>query len=761
MGTQGYENYTRSSSTSSDMPEMESVIGLGETENERTLRIINSRRKPVSLCSVAPSLVISWHSITAKPRHEKSIFPSFFSNIYSKFSSSFDDIESGTPPILYGKKLILNNGYFWCCLSWRSSCPNGSYGAGKTSLLNILTQRNLSSLRVSGQIRINGVDVGKNVLRKISAYVQQEDLFIGSMTVIEHLRFMAIMRMGRHYSARERERRVQGVIAELGLKNCANTLIGWPNRLKGLSGGERKRLAFASEIMTGPPILFCDEPTSGLDSYLAKQVIQVLKDLARRKNMTIIVTIHQPSSQLFEMFDKICLLAEGKLAFLGTTAEAIPFFESLGHTLPDNFNPADFFIGVLADAAKAKGSRGRIHSKVNKICSAFTLSDTGKQLMNELSSNTSSEGSSPPINTEIIKENNLNGNNEVLQTFDISTDESAFSTPESVEEVMEDNEERNEGVPLFVTTTKTAKLEELYTKSKTMQRYKSTWFQQFRALLRRSFFVTLREPMLLKVKLFQTLLISIILGTIYFQTPIRQTTVMNINGLIFQSIANMNFMFQFAAVHIFCDELPIFMREHLSSLYRVDTYFIAKNIAELIQYIIYPFVFSSIVYWMSGFVHNSLAYASFVASCVCVTNVAISLSYAASCIFGTTDLALAMLPVVVIPLLAFGGFYINQQSLPSYFYPIKFISYFGYAYESAAISQWTRVNTISGCNQTTINNNNLTEYNTCYLDGMDVLDSLGFDPENIIFDYTALISMILGLRLVAFFALWLRAITKK
>uniref|UniRef100_A0A915LM58 ABC transporter domain-containing protein n=1 Tax=Meloidogyne javanica TaxID=6303 RepID=A0A915LM58_MELJA len=570
------------------------------------------------------------------------------------------------------------------------------FGAGKTSLLNILTQRNLSSLRVSGQIRINGVDVGKNVLRKISAYVQQEDLFIGSMTVIEHLRFMAIMRMGRHYSARERERRVQGVIAELGLKNCANTLIGWPNRLKGLSGGERKRLAFASEIMTGPPILFCDEPTSGLDSYLAKQVIQVLKDLARRKNMTIIVTIHQPSSQLFEMFDKICLLAEGKLAFLGTTAEAIPFFESLGHTLPDNFNPADFFIGVLADAAKAKRSRGRIHSK--KICSAFTQSDTGKQLMHELSSNTSSEGSSPPINTEIIKENNLNGNNDVLQTFDISTDESAFSTPESVEEVMEDNEERNEAFPLFVTTTsKTAKLEELYTKSKTMQRYKSTWFQQFRALLRRSFFVTLREPMLLK---------------------------------------------------IFCDELPIFMREHLSSLYRVDTYFIAKNIAELIQYIIYPFVFSSIVYWMSGFVHNSLAYASFVASCVCVTNVAISLSYAASCIFGTTDLALAMLPVVVIPLLAFGGFYINQQSLPSYFYPIKFISYFGYAYESAAISQWTRVNTIS-------------EYNTCYLDGMDVLDSLGFEPENIVFDYTALISMILGLRLVAFFALWLRAITKK
>jgi ABC-type multidrug transport system ATPase subunit len=94
-------------------------------------------------------------------------------------------------------------------------------------------------------------------------------------------------------------------------------MIGWPNRLKGISGGERKRLAFASEvglkfrhikakfeILTSPPILFCDEPTSGLDSFLARQIVNILKDLARRKNMTIVLTIHQPSSQVFEQFDK-------------------------------------------------------------------------------------------------------------------------------------------------------------------------------------------------------------------------------------------------------------------------------------------------------------------------------------------------------------------------------------------------------------------------------------------------------------------------
>src|SRR5690606_34928534 len=106
-------------------------------------------------------------------------------------------------------------------------------------------------------------------------------------------------------------------IFQLNLSKCANTLIGNHRRgIKGISGGERKRLAFASEvslkfyyyylilsfkIMTSPPLLFCDEPTSGLDSHMAKHTIEVLKSLATRKNMTIICTIHQPSSQVFAL----------------------------------------------------------------------------------------------------------------------------------------------------------------------------------------------------------------------------------------------------------------------------------------------------------------------------------------------------------------------------------------------------------------------------------------------------------------------------
>lgn len=96
---------------------------------------------------------------------------------------------------------------------------------------------------------------------------------------------------------------------------------------RGISGGEKRRLAFASEIITNPSILFCDEPTSGLDSFMACSVMESMKNLAKQ-GKTIICTIHQPSSEVFQEFDKLCLLAEGRLAYLGDISGAVHFFSS-------------------------------------------------------------------------------------------------------------------------------------------------------------------------------------------------------------------------------------------------------------------------------------------------------------------------------------------------------------------------------------------------------------------------------------------------
>ncbi|XP_020625263.1 protein white-like [Orbicella faveolata] len=109
--------------------------------------------------------------------------------------------------------------------------------------------------------------------------------------------------MDKHTPKERRNERIEEVILELGLKKCADTVIGIPGRLRGISGGEKKRLAFASEVLTNPPLLFADEPTSGLDAFMAQSLIASLQRLAA-SGRTIMCTIHQPSSEVYAMFDR-------------------------------------------------------------------------------------------------------------------------------------------------------------------------------------------------------------------------------------------------------------------------------------------------------------------------------------------------------------------------------------------------------------------------------------------------------------------------
>ena len=202
----------------------------------------------------------------------------------------------------------------------------GASGAGKSTLMNTLLFRNLGGLNVSGSRLANGQAVTPSSLLASSAYVQQDDLFFGSLTVREHLTFHALLRMDKDVAKADRMERVEAVIQELGLSKCSDTKIGVPGKFKGISGGQMKRLAFASEVLTNPALLFCDEPTSGLDSVMAASVVEVMRNLASQ-GRTIVCTIHQPSSQIVNMFDKVLLMAEGRTAYLGDVPGANSFFE--------------------------------------------------------------------------------------------------------------------------------------------------------------------------------------------------------------------------------------------------------------------------------------------------------------------------------------------------------------------------------------------------------------------------------------------------
>lgn len=183
----------------------------------------------------------------------------------------------------------------------------GASGAGKTTLLNVLSNQNMKGLQKSGTVYLNGKEV--NNIQDYSAYVQQEDMFYGTMTCREHLKFQANLR-----GVENPDKRVDEVINEMGLQKCADSKIGTPGRGKTISGGEKKRLSVATQILAQPSLLFLDEPTSGLDSFLAMQVVKSLQKISE-SGTTVLCTIHQPSSEVFAMFDNLILLARGRICY--------------------------------------------------------------------------------------------------------------------------------------------------------------------------------------------------------------------------------------------------------------------------------------------------------------------------------------------------------------------------------------------------------------------------------------------------------------
>lgn len=220
-------------------------------------------------------------------------------------------------------------------------------GAGKTTLLNYLSGREISkNLVKTGDIKVNGQDKDSlSNFSAFSAYVQQDDILFQTMTVRECLEFAARLKLVG--TEAEKISRVNYIIATLKLTKCQNTRIGGP-LVKGVSGGERKRTSIGVELITDPSLIFLDEPTTGLDSFTATSVMETLGDLARFQKRTVISTIHQPNSDIYEMFDNLMLLARGRILYFNLAKHAVNYFGSIGFKCPELSNPADFFMSMMS-----------------------------------------------------------------------------------------------------------------------------------------------------------------------------------------------------------------------------------------------------------------------------------------------------------------------------------------------------------------------------------------------------------------------------
>lgn len=263
----------------------------------------------------------------------------------------------------------------------------GPSGSGKTTLLNVLAHREATpSASVQKSLYLNGKETSLKDFRKISSYVEQEDALIGSLTVKETLYFAARLSLPSSIGKSERIARIDALVAAFGLQGQAGTLIGTPIR-KGLSGGQKRRISVASQLITSPKLLFLDEPTSGLDSAASFEVISFVRNIAKKHNLLVIASIHQPSTTTFELFDKLLLLSRGRTVYNGPVSDVKEYFDSMGYKMPLYMNPAEFVIELVnTDFAR---NQEKATEQLDNIQGLWSKSENALTIVREIEGETS------------------------------------------------------------------------------------------------------------------------------------------------------------------------------------------------------------------------------------------------------------------------------------------------------------------------------------------------------------------------------------
>ena len=418
--------------------------------------------------------------------------------------------------------------------------------------------------------------------------------------------------------------RVNELIMELKLNKCQYTRIGGP-LVKGVSGGERKRTSIGVELITDPSLIFLDEPTTGLDSFTATSVMETLGDLAKKDGRTVISTIHQPNSDIFEMFDRLMLLARGKTIYFNKASLAVDYFGSIGHQCPDLSNPADYFMTMMSiesielDAVSNKGS-------------VF-------------------------IDKDAIEKEYL----EQIQKFDDEYQRSSL---------------RNDHKAIAPGVT------ELDLGAPGTNKTQTGFCYQFGLLSRRNFLNLLRLPQTSYVKFVTTCLTAVFAILLFYNTDQTEPGLQNIKGSLFFITMNIAFNAIQNVILIFPDERPVFLREVNNNMYRTGPYFWAKIISELPFSLMTPIVFGAIVYYAIGYTPMAENFFMFLLILVLIYNASSGYSLIISAGFSDKQLAVTLTPVLIIPFMLFAGFFVSSDEIPGYLKEFEYLSIFKYGYQA-------------------------------------------------------------------------------
>ncbi|XP_016462263.2 ABC transporter G family member 14 [Nicotiana tabacum] len=492
----------------------------------------------------------------------------------------------------------------------------GPSGSGKTTLLTALGGR--LSGKLSGKITYNSQPFS-GAIKRSTGFVAQDDILYPHLTVTETLLFTALLRLPQSLSKQEKEQHVEHVITELGLNKCRNSMIGGP-LFRGISGGEKKRVSIGQEMLINPSLLLLDEPTSGLDSTTALRILTTVKRLANG-GRTVITTIHQPSSRLYHMFDKVVLLSEGCPIYYGPASTALEYFSSVGVSTSITINPAD----LLLDLANGIGPDSK---------------------------HAIEQGDNPEQEKKSVREALISAYDKTISTR-LKTELCSLDT-------------NNYSYKKDVSTRNGVKSEQWCT----------SWGYQFKVLLLRG----LRErryETFNRLRIFQVISVAFLAGLLWWHTPTSH--IEDRIAMLFFFAVFWGFYPLYNAVFTFPQERRMLIKERSSGMYRLSSYFLAKTVGDLPIELALPTAFTFILYWMGGLKANP---ATFILSLLIVLYsvlVSQSLGLAYGAMLMDVKQATTLASVTTLVFLIAGGYYIQQ--IPPFIVWLKYLSYSYYCYK--------------------------------------------------------------------------------
>ena len=528
----------------------------------------------------------------------------------------------------------------------------GSSGAGKTTLLNSLAGR----IRVKtgdelcGSVRVNGKPRDSR-WRRTAGYVEQFDLMYGLLTVQETIQFAADFKLPRDVTPGEKRAIVDQVVDLLGLTAVRHSRIGEETK-RGISGGEKKRVAIGIELVTFPGLLFLDEPTTGLDSTTAQNLIETLRGIAKKTSMTIILTIHQPRASILNLFTRIIFMSQGKLIFDGTMDACLRHFKQvLDVQCPEHENPADFVMDLLTVKPNDPSSGERVK----------LLQDRWQE----------------------IQQNEANGNNGYSEPSSDNTNSSTDNT---------NNTERNESTDNdhMLITMRSQSLESQPNPNE--QENHLTWpnnrAEEFALLLKRNFILTFRDRLSLIATLVQTVFISLLLSFVFFQLNDDFGGVQGRLGLLFFISINIVFTTVNVLLSIFAIDRAILLRERSGATYRVFPSYSAKFISLLPQSFVFLMLFAIPLYFITGLTMPFDRFLVFLLMLSALRLAAICMDLCIASVSPTVQISEIIGPLVIVVLLIFGGNLANSNTITWILRWIQYISMIFYTYQALAQNEF-------------------------------------------------------------------------